>query len=119
MNPEELLALVVAAADDLKAINTQVLDVRGKASFTDYMVVTSGASGRQVKAIANNIIDKARQSGIRPLGVEGEQQGEWLLVDFGDVLVHVMHPSTRDFYQLEKLWTGGDAAPESAEGNSD
>lgn len=108
MNPEELLALVTDAADDLKAINTQVLDVREKANFTDYMVVTSGASTRQVRAIADNIIDKVKQRGMRPLGIEGEQQGEWLLVDFGDVLVHVMHPSTRDFYQLEKLWSGGE-----------
>ena len=78
--------------------------VRGKTGITDFMVVACGAVDRHVKAVANNVINETRKAGLRPLGVEGEREGEWVLVDLGDVIVHVMTPQIRDFYQLEKLW---------------
>jgi len=88
----------------LKAQDLTVLDVRDIASFTDLMVVASGASTRQVKALADKVIERCRLAGIRPLGVEGEREAEWVLVDLGDIVVHVMLPQTRAFYNLEKLW---------------
>jgi ribosome-associated protein len=109
MNTEQLRDLVVDALEDIKAIDIRVLDVRGKSSVTDIMVVASGNTARQVKALSDNVVMKAKQAGVKPLGVEGEQQGEWALVDLGDVVVHIMQPSIRDFYNLEKLW--GDESP--------
>ena len=102
--PEALLKLVTMSLDDGKAEDIRVLDVRGMTSITDYMVVASGRSARQVKALMDRVIEAARKKNICPLGVEGETVGEWLLIDFGDVVVHTMRPETRDFYQLERLW---------------
>jgi ribosome-associated protein len=113
MNTEQLRDLVVDALEDIKAIDIRVLDVRGKSSVTDIMVVASGNTARQVKALSDNVVMKAKQAGVKPLGVEGEQQGEWALVDLGDVVVHVMQPAIRDFYNLEKLW--GDESPKVSE----
>ncbi|MGD8483932.1 MAG: ribosome silencing factor [Thioalkalispiraceae bacterium] len=113
MNTEQLRDLVVDALEDIKAIDIRVLDVRGKSSVTDIMVVASGNTARQVKALSDNVVMKAKQAGVKPLGVEGEQQGEWALVDLGDVVVHVMQPAIRDFYNLEKLW--GDESPKASE----
>lgn len=104
MQPEALKECVVQALDNAKATDIKVLDVRGKTSITDFMVVACGAVDRHVKAVANNVIDETRKAGLRPLGVEGEREGEWVLVDLGDVIVHIMTPQIRDFYQLEKLW---------------
>ena len=101
---EALRNIVVDALEELKAQDLTVLDVRGMASFTDLMVVASGTSTRQVKALADKVIEKCRSAGVRPLGVEGEREAEWVLVDLGDIVVHVMLPQTRDFYNLEKLW---------------
>jgi ribosome-associated protein len=101
---EELRDLVVEALEDLKAGNVSVLDVRGRTSITDIMVIATGTSTRQVKALADNVRIKAAAQGCKPIGVEGEQYGEWILVDLGDVVVHVMLPEIRDFYSLEKLW---------------
>ncbi len=105
MQPEQLLEIVTLALEDLKAQDIKVLDVRAISSVTDIMVIASGTSTRQVSAIARNVEDKARKSGIRALGREGIELGEWALVDLGDVVVHVMLPTVRDFYQLEKLWS--------------
>jgi len=104
MRTKQLKELVVAALEEIKAKDIVVLDVRKLTSITDMMVVASGTSTRQVKALADNVVEKAKAAGCRPLGVEGEREAEWVLVDLADVVVHVMLPSTRDFYQLEKLW---------------
>ena len=108
MHPEELRDLAVSALEDMKAVDIKVFDVRGITSVTDFMVIASGTADRHVKAVAGNVVTKAKQAGERPLGVEGEREGEWVLVDLGDVVVHVMLPRTRDFYQLEKLWDVGE-----------
>ncbi len=107
-----LRALVVDALEDIKAIDIREIDMRGNASFTDCMIVASGNTDRQVKALAQNVIRAAKEAGVPPLGVEGEQQGEWILVDLGDIVVHVMQPAVREFYGIEKLW--GEASPASA-----
>ncbi|MDX5410067.1 MAG: ribosome silencing factor [Thauera sp.] len=107
MTTEQLKDLALAALDDLKAQDVQVLDVRGMTSITDVMIIASGTSDRHIKALADNVVEAAKQQGIQPLGVEGETSREWVLVDLGDVIVHVMHPQTRAFYNLEKLWTVG------------
>ena len=111
---EPLKALVVEALDEIKAFDVKVLDVREITSVTDYMIIASGGSDRQVKAIARNVVEKAKQHGHMPLGMEGERDGEWVLIDLYDVVVHVMLPRVRDFYQLEKLWTGEGKAQRAA-----
>lgn len=102
--PDELLKWVLQALDDLKAREVVVIDVRGKTSVTDYMVVASGTSDRHIHALADAVVGKVAEHKIKPLGVEGEHSKDWVLVDLGDVIVHLMLPETRDFYQLEKLW---------------
>lgn len=109
MDSEPLKELVVEALDDLKAVNIVTLDVTGLTDVMDYMVVASGTSNRHVKSLANNVCVEAKAQDARPLGVEGQDAGEWVLVDFGDVVVHVMLPATRDFYDLERLWVRADA----------
>ena len=103
--------LVLAALEDMKAVNVKLLDVRGLTDITDAMIVASGNSDRHVRAIAERVIEKARESGRRPLGVEGTRDNEWVLVDLQDVLVHVMLPRVREFYAIEQLW---ETAPTSA-----
>lgn len=100
----ELLQLITDSMEDVKAMDIQTHHVESITSITDYMVIASGRSARQVKAIADKITEKAKQEGHKPLGVEGEQQAEWILIDFGDVIAHIMQPPTRAYYQLEKLW---------------
>ncbi len=108
MQAEQLKQLVVDALDDLKAVNTVTLDVTKLTDVTDFLIITSGTSNRHVKSLADNVCMEAKKQGQRPLGVEGEDAGEWVLVDFGDVVVHVMLPATRDFYDLERLWADHD-----------
>jgi len=88
----------------MKAVNVKLLDVRGLTDITDAMIVASGTSDRHVRAIADRVIEKAREAGRRPLGVEGTRDNEWVLVDLQDVLVHVMLPRVREFYAIEQLW---------------
>jgi len=105
MQAEELLALVTQELDDRKAENIVAVDVIGRSSFTDYMVVATGTSSRHIKALCNYVSLALKEQGIYPKGVEGGQDSEWVLVDLGDIVLHVMTAQTREFYQLEKLWT--------------
>jgi len=105
MQSAELKQLVADALDDLKAVNVVDIDVRDLTDVMDYLVIASGTSNRHVKSLADNVLLKAKDQGHRPLGVEGQDSAEWVLVDFGDVVVHVMLPATRDFYDLERLWS--------------
>lgn len=114
MDADSITQLVIDGLDDLKAIDIQVLDVRGKTSVTDFMVIASGTSNRQVRALAGRVVEKAKKVGVIPLGTEGESEAEWILVDLGDVVVHIMQPITRDFYQLEKLWSTVDIGKSSS-----
>ncbi len=102
---EKIKDVAIAALEDLKAVDMTVLDVRGKSSVTDYMIVVSGTSSRHLKALANSVVVESKKAGYTPLGIEGADTGEWVLVDLGDVVVHVMTVAIRDFYQLEKLWS--------------
>ncbi len=99
---------VIDALEELKAKDIREIDVRGKTSIADLLVIASGTSARHVKSIADEVTRFAKKAGVMPLGVEGEVEGEWVLVDLGDVIVHVMLPRIREFYGLERLWTVGD-----------
>lgn len=101
----ELKNIVKSALEDIKGEDIVELDVVGLSDVADTLVICSGASNRQVKSLANNVLDEAKKHNIRPIGVEGMDQGEWVLVDYGSVVVHVMLPSMRSFYELEKLWS--------------
>lgn len=105
MNSEQLSELVVAVLEDGKAKEIVRLNVRNMTTVTDYMVVASGTSNRHVHALAEAVSDKSKAAGHRPIGVEGESGSEWVLLDLGDTLVHVMLPRVREFYNLEKLWS--------------
>jgi ribosome-associated protein len=105
MNSEQLRDFVVSALEETKAKDVVVLDVRKMTTVTDYMVVASGTSNRHVRALADAVDEASRAKGHRPNGVEGAGGGEWLLLDLQDVLVHVMLPRVREFYNLEKLWS--------------
>ena len=104
MSTDELVKLVLASLDDGKGRDTTLIDIRGKSSFADFMVIVTGTSERHVKSLASRVIDDVKKRGLKPLGSEGEAVGDWVLVDMGDVVLHVMIAQTRGFYQLEKLW---------------
>jgi ribosome-associated protein len=101
---DQLRDLVISALEDFKAIDIQQIDVSGQNPLTDLFVIASGNSTRHIKSMADNLVMKVKAAGCPPLGVEGERQAEWLLVDLNDVIVHLMLPKTRAFYNLEKLW---------------
>jgi ribosome-associated protein len=104
MSVEELKQTVLEALDDLKASDIDVLEVRGKTLIADYMIVCSGRSTRQIKSIAEHVVEKAKAHGYRPKHIEGTESSGWILVDLSDIIVHVMTSETREFYQIEKLW---------------
>lgn len=106
MQGKALQAFIIDKIDDLKGRDIITLDVRGKSSVTDCMIICSGNSNRHVCSIADHVAEELRHAGLQPLGIEGEAEGEWVLVDMGDVIVHVMQDDTRALYQLEKLWSG-------------
>jgi len=102
---EQLLTTITDALDDKKGQQIEVINVKGKCSFADQIVIVTGTSSRHVKSLANEASMISKKSGLIPLGVEGMDAGEWVLVDLGDIIIHVMQPKTREFYQLEKLWS--------------
>lgn len=106
-----LQSVVTAALDDMKAAHVKVLDVRGLTDIADTMIIASGTSDRHVRSIADRVVEKAKAAGFRPYGVEGARDGEWVLVDLNDIVLHVMLPRVREFYGLERLWDAGEAAP--------
>lgn len=108
---------VLAALDELKARDIREIDVRGRTSIADLLIIASGTSSRHVKSIADEVVKFAKRAGMLPLGVEGEAEAEWVLVDLGDIIVHVMLPRVREFYGLERLWTVGDQVPDSEAAN--
>jgi ribosome-associated protein len=110
MNSEQLSDLVVDALDDIKGLDIVKLDVRDMTTVTDFMVLASGTSSRHVQALVDNVAEKASEAGHKPIGIEGEEGGEWVLLDLQDTLVHVMLPKMREFYNLEKLWSLGPSA---------
>ena len=112
--PPELNAIITTALDDMKAANVRVLDVRGVTDIADTMVIASGTSDRHVRSIADRVVESAKKAGFRPIGVEGAGDGEWVLVDLQDVIVHVMLPRVREFYRLESLWELGPEARTAA-----
>ncbi len=111
MNSEAIKTLVVSALEDIKAVDIVVLDVREQTDITDYMVVASGATNRQVKALAGHVVVQAKAGQVPILGVEGLEDGGWVLIDLVDLIVHVMLPEMREFYDLERLWSLGPVKP--------
>ena len=104
---EETLRLVLARLDDMKAEDTLTIDLRGKSAISDFMVVTSGRSNRHVGAVADRVLEGLHKAGNRRVRVEGMPLCDWVLIDAGDVIVHVFRPEARAFYNLEKMWAGG------------
>ncbi len=104
MEGKKIVELVTEALEDIKAVDVQVIDVKGLSNVTDYMVIASGTSRRHVKALAEGVLVELKSKGLQPKGTEGADAADWVLVDMGDVVVHVMMPDTRAFYDLEKLW---------------
>lgn len=106
MQVETLKQVVVDALEEIKARDIVILDVKKLTALFDYMIVASAESSRQTKALARNVHDKVKTTGAVVIGVEGEQSGEWVLVDLGDIVVHIMQPAVREYYNLEQLWGG-------------
>ncbi len=115
MQAEEILKIVQDVLDERKGQYITTLDVRGKTSFTDYMVLVTGTSDRHLKSLCDYVSEKLKENGFKPLGIEGDLGSDWVLLDLGDVIVHAMTAQAREFYQLEKLWTV-DGSKESEQG---
>ena len=114
--PDGVAKIVIGALDEMKAVNVRVLDVRNLTDIADTMIIASGNSDRHVRSIADRVAEHAKKAGVRPMGVEGERDGEWVLVDLQDVIVHIMLPRVREFYGLENLWDVSAARREVAVG---
>ncbi|WP_341305371.1 ribosome silencing factor [Pseudomonas sp. TMP25] len=108
MPSEDLVKLAITALEEIKAQDITTIDVRGKTSITDFMLIASGTSSRHVKSLVENVLEKVKEQGVRPIGTEGMDTGEWALLDLGDIVVHVMLPTAREFYDLERLWRGAE-----------
>ena len=115
MQTDELKHIALQALEDRKGLDIAEYDVRGMTTVTDIMIIASGTSDRHVKSLADAVVIACKKAGMPPLGVEGEREGEWVLVDLGDVVVHVMQPRIREFYALEKLWTVTEEKREKSE----
>ena len=107
---DKTLNMILSRLDDMKAEETVTIDLRGKSAFSDYMIVTSGRANRHVGAIAENVAKGLKETGIKSIHVEGLPNCDWVLIDSGDVIVHVFRPEVREFYNLERLWTQGPTA---------
>ncbi|MDA0979707.1 MAG: ribosome silencing factor [Proteobacteria bacterium] len=112
MDSDELKQLVIDALEDIKGQDIVALEVKGQTDIADHMIVASGGTNRQVKALAESVVVKAKAAGVPVLGVEGQDTAEWVLIDLADVIVHVMLPQVREFYELERLWSLGPRKPE-------
>ena len=106
-----LVQVVEGALDEMKAVNVRVLDVHKLTDIADTMIIASGNSDRHVRSIADRVVQRCKEAGLRPYGMEGERDGEWVLLDLNDIVLHVMLPRVREFYALERLWTVGDQPP--------
>jgi len=104
MQTEEIKQLVINAVEDLKAKDVTVIDVRGRTSVTDYMILATGTSKKHAQAVCDNASTEAKAKGLKPLGAEGRDSSDWMLLDLGDVILHVMTEQARHFYDLERLW---------------
>lgn len=104
LSAHQLEAAIIAALEEIKAKDIVTIDVREITSMTDTMIIASAESVRQTKALANNVVERLNELGKKPVGTEGEQTGEWILLDFGDAIVHIMQPAVRQYYDLEGLW---------------
>jgi len=113
----DIKTIAVNALEDLKGKDIVSLDVSELSDVMDTLIICTGTSNRQVKSLANNVVEDGKEAGIRPIGVEGMEQGEWVLVDYGDVVIHVMQAETRGFYDLEKLWSMTPNTRENADGS--
>lgn len=104
MNTEALTKLALKALNEMKAKDVTVMDVKHLTTICDTMIIATGTSSRHVKSIADYLIETSKKAEVKPLGIEGDEQADWVLADLGDVIVHIMRPEVREFYQLEKLW---------------
>ncbi|MBU2898447.1 ribosome silencing factor [Vibrio hepatarius] len=104
MQLEQLNNFLVEKADDMKAQHIKTLNVKGKSSITDYMIICTGTSKRHVNSIAEHVAKESKNAGLEPLGINGDSEGEWVVLDMGNAIVHVMQEEQRELYQLEKLW---------------
>jgi ribosome-associated protein len=111
---DKTLNMILSRLDDMKAEETVTIDLRGKSAFSDYMIVTSGRANRHVGAIAENVMKALKETGIKNLHIEGLPNCDWVLIDTGDVIVHVFRPEVREFYNLERLWTQGPTAAKAS-----